>query len=182
MRALVGLRSLFAVIAVTLTAACDQPPSSPDGSSVVPIGAVVLRTVFQSSCNGGPGVPEVRTRVTVALVGSEWVGTAGSAASGDVEVRFHEVGSTAAGSSVAGTIKGTAIHLPELISAPAWDGRINFGSDGRTSLTGVTFAANPVSPTNSVDGSGSGAIVLSDGAGHSCQGSSFSWSIFAPAS
>ena len=166
-------------MSVGLLAGCDQPPSSPDGSgsSVVPTGAVVLRTVFQASCNGGPGLPEVRTRVTVARVGSEWVGTAGSAASGDVEVRIHEVGPTPSGSSVAGTIKGTAIHQPELIAAPAWDGRINFGSDGRTSLTGVTFAANPVSTTYGVDGTGLGAIVLSDSAGRSCQGGSFSWSI-----
>ena len=55
-----------------------------------------------------------------------------------------------------GTIKGTAIHMPELATAPVPDARVNFGSDGRTALSGVAFGVTSITPVAGMDGIGAG--------------------------
>jgi hypothetical protein len=59
----------------------------------------------------------------------------------------------------------------------AWNARFDFGSDGRTSVSGFVAAATPVSLTNGIDGSGTGSVSVSDTTGRACSGSTFSWSI-----
>jgi hypothetical protein len=176
--------SLPALVAAGLLAACDQPPTSPGGPGV-PTGLVILRAVVQSSCNvaggGTPFIPEVRTRIIVSQSGSDWIGMASSPAAGTVEVRFHETSTSPMGAAVTGTVKGMAIHMPELIPSPVWDARIDFGADGHAVLNGVTFGGGPLGAKNGVDGVGSGAITASDTSGRSCTGNAFSWSL-APAS
>jgi hypothetical protein len=175
-------------IAGLLAACAGRTPTGPSGSSLVDIatGPQVLRITLQSPCASSGGsaglVPSVSTRVTVTRVNSEWVATGSSATAGDVELRFHAVsaGIIAGTMSVAGTIKGKAIHMPELSPTPAWDSRVDFGSDGRATLDGVAFAPGAFGATTSgVDGTGAGSITLSDGAGHMCPGTAFSW-IVAP--
>jgi hypothetical protein len=123
----------------------------------------------------------IYTRVTVSRSGNEWVATASSAAAGDVDLRFHQSSSQVLSNSfpVSGTIRSTGIHMPELIQLPPWDARANFGSDGRTALTGVAFSAGFAgATTGGLDGQGTGSIVMSDTAGHACSGTGFSWSVF----
>jgi hypothetical protein len=125
--------------------------------------------------------PMVYSAVTLTRAGSEWVGSASSAAAGDVELRVRQSSSTTIGNSfqVAGTMKGTAVHMPELFASPPWEARANFGTDARTTLTGVAFGAGFIgAQTGGLDGVGSGSIVLSDTAGHSCTGTTFSWSVY----
>jgi hypothetical protein len=71
--------------------------------------------------------------------------------------------------------------MPELTPSPAWDARIDFGADGHSVLNGVTFGGGPLDTKNGVDGTGAGAIIVSDTTGRSCTGNAFSWSL-APAS
>jgi hypothetical protein len=187
----VRLRSLAALTAVSLLAACSgsrssatTSPSSPEGQ--VPTGQLVLRVTSFCTISDSSGVrvfPEVRTRVTVSRVNAEWVGLASAPAAGDVEVRFHQAAVAVAGIvPIAGTITGTAIHMPELAAGlPAWDSRIDFGGDGRTTLSGITFMAGALATTNGIDGTGAGPVTLSDTAGHSCSSAGFSWSLFPPA-
>jgi hypothetical protein len=165
----------------------SSSPAAPDpgAATIVATGPQVLRATMQTPCaqTGRDFLAMIYTRVTVARSGNEWVATAGSAAAGDVELRFHQTSSQVLANSfqVSGTIRGTGIHMPELIQAPAWDARANFGTDGRTVLTGVAFAAGFAgAATGGLDGQGTGSIVVSDAAGHSCSGSSFSWSVFPP--
>jgi hypothetical protein len=97
-----------------------------------------------------------------------------------VELRIREVSAGGFAVRVAGTIKGTAIHIPQLaVELPASDSRVSFGSDGRTTLNGVIFPLNPATTTGAFDGMGTGAITFSDSAGRSCSGTlSFSWMLF----
>src|SRR5207245_8976152 len=136
----------------------------------VPLGPLVL-SIGGATCTpaggGSPIVPEVRARVTVAKNSSEWVGTAAVQAAGDVELRFHTTTATLGGTFVEGTIKGTAIHMPELIAAPAWDARVGFGTDAQTKIFGVTFSAGAFATTNGVDGNGTGTVILGDSTGRS---------------
>ena len=123
----------------------------------------------------------VYSAVTLSRVGSEWVANASSPAAGDIELRVHQSSSTTVGNSfqVAGTIKGTAVHMPELFASPPWEARANFGTDARTTLSGIAFGAGFIgAQTGGLDGLGSGSVVLSDTAGHSCSGTSFSWSLY----
>jgi hypothetical protein len=174
-------RSLSVLAALGLLSGCGNGPTSPASTAQVPVGALVLR-IGAPTCTpiggGSPIFPEVRTRVTVTKTGSEWLGTASSPAAGDVELRFHATTATLGGTFVEGTIKGTAIHMPELIATPAWDSRVGFGTDGLTKLFGVTFSAGAFATTNGVDGTGSGSVTLGDSAGRSCAGTTFSWSLF----
>jgi hypothetical protein len=178
-------RPLAILVSAGILAACGDTATSPsvESSGQVPTGAVVLRLGYQSSCalsTGASIIPDVRTRITVTRSGSEWIGTATSPASGDVEVRFHTTTVSPAGTFVEGTISGAAIHLPELIAVPAWDSRVAFGSGAR--IFGVVFTAGALATTNGVSGSGSGPVTLSDSAGRSCSGLLFSWAIFPPMS
>jgi hypothetical protein len=78
---------------------------------------------------------------------------------------------------VAGTMTGTAVHLPELFSGAAWDIRATFS--GAASLTGTAFVAGMFgAATSGIDGVGEGSLTLTDAMGNTCTGSPFSWSIF----
>jgi hypothetical protein len=143
-------------------------------------GPKVLRIGYQVPCGQvGQGVlPLVYTRINVAASSNEWVGTADSAAAGDVQIRFHQSGPSVISGAmpVAGTITGTAIHMPELFPGPAWDVRVTFG--GPASLTGVAFVAGTFGGTGSgLDGQGSGSLTVTDGTGNTCTATSFSWVI-----
>ncbi|HKW00135.1 MAG TPA: hypothetical protein VJN96_09930 [Vicinamibacterales bacterium] len=170
-------------VACSLLAGCGSSPASPENNAanIVQTGPQVLRIVFQGPCAGlGQGVlPLVYTRINVAASANEWVATAAGSASGDVEARFHQSGANviAGAISVAGTITGTAIHLPELFSGPAWNLRVTF--NGQASLQGTAFVAGVFGTTApGLDGSGSGTLTLTDAAANTCTGGAFSWSIF----
>jgi len=165
-----------------LGSGCGSSPTAPEGraAGIVATGPEVLRIVYQSPCTGlGQGVvPLVYTRVNVAASSNEWVATAGSASAGDVQIRFRQSGQGVIPGSlpVAGTITGTAIHMPDLFPGPAWDIRASFS--GSASLTGVAFAAGAFGATASgVGGAGSGSVAVTDATGNACTGTSFSWSI-----
>jgi hypothetical protein len=175
----VFLRALSTLTAVALLDSCGGSTStSPSTTVQIATGAQVLRV---SACTFTPPVqvlPLLYTRVTVSRVGAEWVATAGTG-SGDVELRFHQVGAAIPGSiMIAGTIRGTAINIPGLAgSLPAWDGHMNFGGAGAT-INGVAFNASSLFPTAGLDGTGTGSLTLSDSAGRSCTATGFSWSMF----
>ena len=159
-------------------------PTGP-GRPVVPVatGPQVLRLTYQGACtvpDGRPFLPLVYVRIVVVRSGSEWIGTAAAPDAGDVELRFHASGpAVVAGSMpVAGTIRGTAIHNPDILpSLPPSTARVNFGSDGRTGLSGFAFSQSALVPVAGVSGVGSGAVTLSDSEGRSCTGSAFSWGL-----
>lgn len=175
------MSSLLAVrIAVALgvlsVGACS--PTTPTPQNIVTTGPRMLRISSQSPCSQLPiGVlPRVHTRVTVTRNPNEWVGTASIPAAGDVEVRFRQSGSGAVPGSipVAGSITGTAIHLPELFSGPAWDLTITF--DGSATLTGTAFLAGAFgATTDGVSGVGGGSFTMTDASGSTCTGTTFSW-------
>lgn len=182
-------RLLGVAIVLCLAAGCggsSTTPSLTPGSVTIATGPQVLRvtnTGFTCTINGASVFPMVYTRVTVSQVGSEWRAIAATPAAGDVEIRFHQTGaSVIAGSMpIEGTIRGQAIHLPELIaSVPPWNSQIAFGSDGRTTITGFAFGPSSLTPTAGLDGVGTGTVTLSDNTGRSCPSTTFSWSI-APA-
>jgi autotransporter translocation and assembly factor TamB len=81
---------------------------------------------------------------------------------------------------LAGTIKGTAINVPALAgSLPAWDGGVNFGGNAATTINGVAFSASALFPTAGLDGTGIGALTITDSAGRTCSATGFSWALFA---
>jgi hypothetical protein len=178
-------KHLFLVpVAFGVLSSCGGPsPTAPSVSAtnVVVTGPQVLRIVNQSPCTQlGQGVlPLVYTRVSVTRSSNEWVATADDPAAGDIQIRFRQSGEIVIPGSipVTGTMTGTAVHLPELFSGPAWDIRATFG--GPASLTGTAFAAGAFGTTASgIDGVGGGSLTLTDATGNTCTGTTFSWSIF----
>ena len=177
-------RSLQGSLVLMLTA-CSHPSTatSPSESPVaIATGSQVLRVTFGSPCPGAGGgvlVGLVYSRVDVTHAGTEWIARA-SGDGGNVEVRVHQSGpSVLAGSMpIAGTITGTAVHMPALLPGVPIDARIDFGGDGHAVLSGFAFAP-PAYPTSFLDGIGSGTITLSDSAGRSCVGTTFSWGLAA---
>ena len=176
-------RGLLLLVMLGVLSSCGgSTPTAPNDSAtkIVVTGPQVLRITYLSACTQLPhGVlPLVYTRINVAVSSNEWVATAGSAAAGDVQVRFRQSGPSAISGSipVAGTIAGTAVHIPELFPGPAWDIRATF--DGPASLTGVAFAAGTFGATASgIDGFGSGSLTVRDAIGNTCTGTTFTWSI-----
>jgi hypothetical protein len=168
-----------------VSAGCGSTPTAPDGNAntIVAIGPQVLRIVYQAPCAQlDKGViPLTYTRVNVATSSNEWVATAGSTAAGDVQIRFRQSGQSVMSGSIpiTGTIAGTAVHMPELFPGPAWNVRVTFG--GPASLTGVAFTAGVFGATTSgIDGTGNGSLTVTDAIGNTCNGTTFSWSIFPP--
>jgi hypothetical protein len=157
----------------TTTAPSDSPVA-------IATGPQVLRATFGSPCPGAGGgalLGLVYARVEVTHSGTEWIARA-SGDGGNVELRVHQSGpSLLAGSMpIAGTITGTAVHMPALLPGVPIDARIDFGSDGHAVVSGFAFAP-PSYPTSFLDGMGSGTITLSDSAGRSCAGTAFSWGL-----
>ncbi len=172
-----------ALILAGLLSGCSSGPTAPgDGPSTtlqIPTGPQVLRVSAVTTCRLPNTVPFVYTAVTVTRVGSEWIARATGAAAGDVELRIREVSSNPAATLVSGTIKGTAVHMPDIDPGKfPGDTRVNFGDDGRGVLNGVIFPLTPGSPTGAFDGIGTGALSTSNGSGDSCSGASFSWMVF----
>ena len=175
-----------AVVALVLTAACGGSSTTPSvvpGSVTIATGPHVLRltqTGFTCSINGVSINPLVYTRVTVSQVGSEWVVSAATSDAGDVEMRFRQSGTALIAGSmpIDGTIRGQAAHLADLAAGlPPWNSRLAFGTDGRTTITGVAVGTSSGPPNTSLNGTGSGTVTLSDSTGSSCGGSSFSWTL-----
>ena len=100
---------------------------------------------------------------------------------GDVELRIRVTSSNPAATLVSGTIKGTAVHMPDVAPEifPAADTRVNFGADGRSTLNGVIFPLTPGALTGAFDGIGTGALTVRNGSGDSCGAASFSWGVSA---
>jgi hypothetical protein len=175
-------------MAAMFVAACGTAnPSAPDPgiSAIVATGTQIFRMTLQGACADARNgfLPMVYTRVNVVASGNEWVVTTGDPSTGNLEVRFHRSSTRALMNSmeVAGTIKGMALHMPELLQAPAWTALADFGVDGRTTLMGVAFAAGTFgSPVSGLDGIGTGTLVLTDKEDRTCTGTSFSWSLFPP--
>jgi hypothetical protein len=187
MRAPGHLRSLAVLVAAVLASSCGSSPTTADPSPVpITTGPQVLRIGFIGPLGSCPldqrsFFPTVYTRVIVSRTGNEWVGTPGSAASGDVEVRFRQSGAAVIAGSmpVSGSIKGTAVHLPELLSGLPAAVRVAFGSDGHSTFIGFAFTASAIATGAGLDGTGTGPITFSDDAGHSCTATTFSWSMAA---
>jgi hypothetical protein len=181
MRALMRARSLAALASAALLAACsDSGPTAPSGGSVsdqIAPGAYVLRITSACSAPGDPRILAfVHSRVNLSRSGNDWIATASSPAAGDVELRLVATSGVPGFSlQLSGTIKGTAVHMPELATVPLADVRVNFGGDGRTGLSGVAFGVTSITPVAGMDGIGAGTITISDGAGQSCTTSGFSW-------
>jgi hypothetical protein len=177
---LVGISLAFCLIGC---GGSSTTPTTTPGSVTIATGTQMLRvTNTGASCtiNGASIFPMVYTRVTVSQVGTEWKGVAATPAAGDVEIRFHQSGaSRIAGSMpIEGTIRGLAIHMPELLAGvPSSNSRMDFGSDGRTTITGYAFSPSPITPTGGLDGIGMGTVTLSDNTGRSCPSTTFSWAI-----
>jgi hypothetical protein len=89
----------------------QSAPTAPDTPppAIVQLGSQLFTVgPFTPPCGGFSGTaPSIGTRVTLAWSGSEWVGTAASAAAGDVELRFRPAGTVAQNGQlpVAGNIK-----------------------------------------------------------------------------
>jgi hypothetical protein len=173
-------------VALCLASSCggsSTAPSVTSGSVAIATGPQVLRLTYTSficSVNSAPPNPLLYTRVTVSQVGDEWVAVAATPQSGDLEMRFHRSNASLVAGSMAveGTIRGQAIHLPELISSlPVWNSRLAFGTDGRTTVTGVAFGPSAQTPTGGVDGTGAGTVTLSGNTGVGCGGLTFSWTL-----
>ena len=167
-----------------LLSGCSSGPTAPgDGPSTtlqIATGPQVLR-LAAGPCRLPNTVLFVYTAVTVTRAGSEWIAKATSVAAGDVELRIRVTSSNPGGTLVAGTIKGTAVHMPELDPSriPGGATRVNFGDDGRSTLDGVLFPLPPGATTGAFDGIGTGALILSNGSGESCSGTTtFSWGLF----
>src|SRR5690349_9263893 len=114
-----------------MLAACSHQSSStePSGATVsVATGTQVLRVAFQAPCPGsgaGTLIGILYTQVEVSRSASEWIAKA-SGDGGDVELRFHQSGAAVIPGSmpVAGTIRGTAIHVPALLPGVPIDARM----------------------------------------------------------
>lgn len=173
---------VLACSAILSTCGGGGSPTQPDIPTVpIPTGAQVVRFFFADRC---PALEDVRllpilyTRVTITRSGTEWIGRAASPEGGDVELRFHLSGRTGLATSVPieGTIKGIAIDDAGLITAiEPLNTRGNFGSDGRTTISGFAFAASALVPVAGVSGIGAGTMTVGDKAGHSCAQTRFSW-------
>ena len=167
-----------------LWACGGSSPTTPDMPSVVvATGAQVLRLTPQGSCtapDGRPFLPLVYVRVVVTRASNEWIAAAAAPEGGDVELRFQPSGPVVVSGSmpVAGTIKGTAIHNPEILPAlPPSSTRVNFGSDGRTALSGFAFSPSALTPATGVSGFCSGTVTVTDNDGRSCTGTIFAWGL-----
>jgi hypothetical protein len=174
------VRRGFTLLLALTVGACGSTPNAPSGNgdAIVPLGEQVLRILSRCTAPANNVVPLVYTRVTVTRTSSEWLAASGGAG-GDVQVRLHETGGVTLPGSlpVAGTMTGTAVHLPELFTQPGPQVRITF--DGGTSLNGVAFAAGTFgAATGGVDGQGIGSLSAIADDGNTCQATSFSWSIF----
>ena len=172
---------------VIMLAGCGSgSPNTPDPTDrIVATGSQIFRMTLQSPCAAVSRdfFPIVYTRVTVSDTGGEWTVTANTAAAGDLELHFHRSSARSLANSmeVTGTIKGIAVHLPELAPGPSWEARASFGTQAPTTITGVAFAPGFLgAQAGGLDGIGSGSVVVGDTSGHTCTGSSFSWSIFPP--
>ena len=161
-----------------------SPVAPEPATSIVASGPQVLRITLRSPCALPLGVlPMIYTRVNVTPSGSGWLASASSPAAGDVRVRFQASGGDNLPGTlrVAGTIIGTAVHMPELVTVPSGGIRATFGDDG-AALDGFAFAAGTLNPTTGfLDGVGTGSFTVTpDATDESCTLSSFSWSIFPP--
>lgn len=141
----------------------------------------MLRITLRSRCVLPPGVlPMLHTRVTVTRSASGWLAFASSAEGGDVRVRFQASGGDNLPGTlrVAGTVSGSVVHMPELLTVPSGSVRATFGDAGAV-LDGFAFAAGTLNPTTAfLDGVGSGVFTVTPGStGESCTADSFSWSI-----
>jgi hypothetical protein len=181
MRALIGARCLAVLAGSMVLAACSESgPTAPGVPSVadqIAPGVYVLRITSACSAPGDPRIfAFVHSRVNLSRSGSDWIATASSPTAGDVELRLRDTAGVPGMSlQLSGSIRGTAIHMPELATVPLPDVRVNFGSDGRTGLSGVAFGVTSLTPVAGMDGIGAGSITVSDGAGQSCTTSGFAW-------
>ena len=82
------------------------------------------------------------------------------------------------GARVSGTITGTAVHMPDIDPGKLLGAtRVNFGTDGRSTVTGVLFPLTPGSAMGAFDGIGTGPLSATTGDGDSCSAESFSWMV-----
>ena len=174
----------FACAAAFIGCGGGSPVAPEPATSIVALGPQVLRITVRPPCALPLGVlPMLYTRVTVTPSGSGWLASASSAAAGDVRLRFHASGDGNLPGTlrVGGTISGTVVHMPELLTVPSGGIRATFGDDGAV-LDGFAFAAGTLNPATAfLDGVGTGPLTVTPTAtGESCTVNSFSWSIFPP--
>lgn len=180
-----GCMNACLIAALALLVACGggKTPTGPDGtSSIVQLGAQVLRISPRFMCQTQLTLGMfaiVLTRVTVNQSGGGWVASSSGSDAGDVRLQFQESGTAvlAGAFQVTGSFTGAAIHVPALLpTVPPWQLRAAVGT--AATVSGFAFAAGSLgSPVAGLDGIGSGLIAFTDGAGNTCSGSGFSWSI-----
>jgi hypothetical protein len=173
------VRTWLSVVLVALGACGGSTPTRPTPApAIVRLGPQLLLIEHHSTtafCGipNGAGASVIMTSVTLRWSGSEWIGTATTAASGELEMHLRPVGATTA-ASVSGTITGTAIHQPELLQGvPPWTARFTFPPARYGTLSGVLVAGH--TSVAEITGTGTGAATVSDGAGVECPGTSFTW-------
>jgi hypothetical protein len=118
-RASIVFRALGTWVLAGLLCACSGGPTAPgDEPSTtlrIPIGPQVLRLSPITACRLPNTAAFVYTAVTVTRLGSEWIAKAASVEAGDVELRIRVTSSNPAATLVSGTIKGTAVHMPDVV-------------------------------------------------------------------
>jgi len=185
-------RRAVALALAGVLSACSNGGSSPTRPEMppvtIPTGAQVLRINLSGPCPGpetprGGFLPLVYTRVMVSHSGSEWVAAAASADAGTVELRFHQAGAVSMPGSmpIQGTIRGVAVHFPELLPAvPTSSARATIGPDTAATVIGFSSSPSSLTPSGGTSGFATGSITFSDNGTTSCGGSNFSWALGSP--
>jgi hypothetical protein len=113
----------------------------------------------------------VDTLVQLEREGGEWVARSANG-QGDIELRFHETGSTILGVTVTGSIRGHALATP-FDGAPATDVQVQFDPAGTSQLEGTKPAGAP----SFILGRISGSVTFTDSSGAGGVCAAVSWTI-----
>lgn len=184
MRRRLRARPTHALIALlVMTAACGKStPTGPEPAPTVLTLGPQFILISQDPSTPGCGSTNVTTALTLTWSGAEWIAAASGPEAGTVELHFRESGSAAGNGPipVTGTIKGTATHLPQFLGGvPPYVAQLDFGSDGRTTVSGTIIPPGTTTPYPFaiVEAHGTGSATATDGAGTVCAGTSFGFTL-----
>jgi hypothetical protein len=156
-----------------LVAGCDDrsAPTSPTSTTTLPLepGAYVVVATAHSTLPSGDGCSgtgafagvSIMSFVTLSHEAGEWVARSATAADGDAEIRFAEVGLRFAQVDVSGMARGTLIDRRAAQTLGLASMRLSSASGVGAMLTGAFYN----SPTMQVAGSAAGVVVVSSPVG-----------------